>query len=135
MKIKRDIEKTVNVWEREFKKGYTAYMILLMLHEKPRYGYEVKQCLEESTEGKVSFKESGIYQILKTLSKKEFLDSYWGESPHGPKRKYYKMTESGDQLLSVFTERCIMPLQAALNNALGEYLSQMNEKKAAGRAK
>ena len=42
MSTKKRIEKTLKAWEKEFKKGFSAYIILKLLNEKDMYGYEIK---------------------------------------------------------------------------------------------
>jgi len=110
MRVKRDLEHTLNLWEKEVKKGFTAYMILLLLHDKPMYGYEIKQQLEDASEGKLQFKENAIYQNLKQIKNKGFVEAFWDKSPRGPRRHYYKATDKGKQLLATFSQSCIMPM-------------------------
>ena len=50
----------------------------------------ILQLLEEST----------FYAILRRLNKDGLTDIYYIESPHGPKRKYYKITNTGKEKLN-----------------------------------
>ena len=118
MKVKNDIEQTLQIWAKEYKKGFTAYVLLTLLLERPMYGYEMKQLLEDRAEHKVLFKESAIYQLLKSLRKHNFVESFWDASPLGPKRKYYRLTSSGQTLLQAFTSECIQPMNKLLNIAM-----------------
>ena len=118
MKLKHDVEQTLQIWAKEYKKGFTAYILLTLLLERPMYGYEMKQILEERAENKVLFKESAIYQLLKSMRKHNFVESFWDTSPLGPKRKYYRLTDTGRTLLQAFTSECIQPMNKLLNIAL-----------------
>ena len=123
MRVKKDVEQTIGIWEKEYKKGFTAYIVMSLLHGKPMYGYEIKQQMEDFTGGIVTFKESAIYQILKHMKKKGFLEAYWDKSPRGPRRRYYRVTESGQDLLAAFTQCCLLPL----NTMLQASIEQMKE--------
>ncbi len=118
MKLYKNVEKTLDSWDKEFKKGLTSYMILLLLRNGKMYGYEIKQQLCHSTEDKLDFNESAIYQILKKLQSKGFIDSEWGVAEKGPKRKYYSITKSGLQLVSVFTRNFIIPMRKSLETIM-----------------
>ncbi len=118
MEFCKNVEKTLDVWEKEFKKGLTSYMILLLLRNGKKYGYEIKQELCHSTEDKLNFNESSIYQILKKLKAKGFIDSEWGQAEKGPKRKYYSITKSGLQLVSVFTRNYIIHMRKSLESIM-----------------
>lgn len=114
MSIEKKIEKTYKAWEKEFKKGFTAYIILKMLNEKDMYGYEIKAKLDDILVSNVQFQESGIYQNLKKLKGKKFVVSETRKSEVGPKRKYYIITKSGIQLLNTFTTHFIYPVSKSI---------------------
>lgn len=109
MIFKKNVEETLKIWSKEYKKGLFSYMILLILKERIMYGFEINNKFIEITKGKISFQESGIYHILKKLSQKGFVTMHSRKSDKGPKRKYYKITASGNQLLEIFTKNYILP--------------------------
>ncbi|WP_273852127.1 PadR family transcriptional regulator [Guptibacillus spartinae] len=84
---------------KELLKGSTTTLILSLLHTKPRYGYEIIKELELKSDGIFCFKEGTIYPILHTLEKKGLIASFWGEGTGKRKRKYYKLNESGRELI------------------------------------
>lgn len=43
--------------------------------------------------------ESTLYAILRRLNKEGLTEMYYSEISHGPKRKYYKITGSGEECL------------------------------------
>ncbi|MDP8232518.1 MAG: PadR family transcriptional regulator [Candidatus Zophobacter franzmannii] len=118
MKLYKNVEKTLESWEKEFKKGLTAYMILLLLKKDKKYGYELKQELFHATEDKLDYNESAIYQILKKMTAKGFITSEWGVAEKGPKRKYYILTDSGRQLSFEFTKKVIIPMRKSLEKLI-----------------
>ncbi|MBN2790350.1 MAG: PadR family transcriptional regulator [Candidatus Delongbacteria bacterium] len=111
---KKNIEKTYKVWEKEFKKGFSSYIILKLLNDKDMYGYEIKAKLDEILVSDVQFQESGIYQNLKKLKSKKFVTSEIRKSEVGPKRKYYIITKSGIELLKTFTDHFIYPVSKSI---------------------
>jgi len=114
VKIEKIIEKTSKTWEKEFKKGFTAYIILRFLSGKDMYGYEIKSKLDELMQSNTQFQESGIYQNLKKLKSKKFVTSETRKSKKGPKRKYYIITKSGKELLKIFTNNFIYPVSKSI---------------------
>ena len=114
MKTQKIIEKTFKTWEKEFKKGFTAYIILRLLSNRDMYGYEIKAKLDDMLVSDVQFQESGIYQNLKKLKSKKFVISETKKSEKGPKRKYYIITKSGKELLKTFTNNFIYPVSKSI---------------------
>jgi PadR family transcriptional regulator, regulatory protein PadR len=118
MRVRKNIQETAKLWEREYKKGFTGYMVLLLLHEAPLYGYEIKSKLELVTGSRVQFETSAIYHLLKALNGKGYVESYNDASPLGPNRKYYRITDAGRKLALLFTDNCLLPLDEALHKTL-----------------
>ncbi|MDA3884762.1 MAG: PadR family transcriptional regulator [Candidatus Delongbacteria bacterium] len=112
--MQKKIEKTYKAWEKEFKKGFSSYIILKLLNDKDMYGYEIKAKLDEILVSDVQFQESGIYQNLKKLKSKKFVISEIRKSEKGPKRKYYIITKSGIELLNEFTTHFIYPVSKSI---------------------
>ncbi|MCP3033083.1 PadR family transcriptional regulator [Halobacillus sp. A1] len=89
--------------DREIMKGSIDILMLTSLSKQDRYGYEIVKKLKEQSNNLYNMSEGTLYPALKRLEKKEWLTSYWTETPSG-RRKYYKITEEGltvlDQKLS-----------------------------------
>lgn len=79
------------------KKGIIEVCVLAVLKKGPSYGYmiirELEQCLEIS--------ESTLYPILKRLEQNGSLKTYRQEH-NGRIRKYYELTETGQQRIDAF---------------------------------
>lgn len=124
MKISKNIEKTLLQWDKEYKKGFTSYVILLFLKKQPMYGYEIKNNLENMTDRRTTFQDSGIYQILKKLNFKKLVTTEIRESTKGPKRKYYSITEDGIELINLFTWNYALPINKALRKLIDESIQE-----------
>ena len=80
---------SIDDWRSQIKRGTLEFCILLMISQKPRYGYEI----------------INVYPLLRRLMKDEFLTSFWKETTEGlPPRKYYSITETGRQYLAAMSE-------------------------------
>lgn len=80
----------------QMRKGYLEYCILLVLKNKPAYASDI---IQELKEARMLVVEGTLYPLLTRLKNAELLDYRWEESPSGPPRKYYEMTEKGHQFL------------------------------------
>lgn len=76
-------------------RGHLDLIILKLILEKDRYGYEISREIVERTESLFSIKEATLYALVSRLEKKELIDSYVGEKSHGSKRRYYRITTLG----------------------------------------
>lgn len=124
-KSHKNVEKTLKLWNKEYKKGFFSYIILLMLKEKPMYGFEIYNRFMEITKNKVPFQESAVYHILKKLKEKGFISAYWQKSDRGPKRKYYTIDAAGVQLLEIFTANYILPINRAVEDLIANVLPEI----------
>lgn len=84
-------------------KGIIDGCILAIIHEKEVYGYELAEKLEQY--GFDSFSEGTIYPLLIRMQKEELVSSTLKKSTAGPKRKYYTLTQKGEDELQQFIAR------------------------------
>ncbi len=77
----------------QFKKGVLEICVLCLIDSKDYYGYELVQDISEN----IDISEGSVYPLLRRLSKEGFFETYLKESPGGPPRKYYKITEIGSK--------------------------------------
>jgi len=83
-------------------RGHLDAVILKLIIEKDRYGYEISKEISKRTDNTFEIKEATLYAVFQRLDKNEFIISYSGQITHGRKRKYYKVTELGQ---SYFKEK------------------------------
>ena len=77
----------------QFKKGVLELIVLLSVHKKDRYGYELMTEVSKI----VDINEGTIYPLLKRLTNEKYFDTYLVESTEGPPRKYYRLTVLGEE--------------------------------------
>jgi PadR family transcriptional regulator PadR len=80
----------------QMRKGMLEYCILLLLHKEPFYTSDIIRKLKES---QLIVVEGTLYPLLTRLKNDDFLSYEWIESPQGPPRKYYKLTDKGETFL------------------------------------
>ncbi len=76
-------------------RGHLDSMILRLIIEKDRYGYEISKEISERTGQQFHIKEATLYAVFQRLEKKELIESYFGSESKGGKRKYYRITTLG----------------------------------------
>ncbi|GLI04742.1 MULTISPECIES: PadR family transcriptional regulator [Paenibacillus] len=81
--------------DKEMMKGSIDILLLAELNRGDSYGYEIVKNLRQRSNNLYDMSEGTLYPALKRLERKAFVDSYWGESNDGGRRKYYRVTESG----------------------------------------
>ena len=78
---------------------HTQLLVLSLLAQEDRYGYQMIVELERRSDHTFSMKEGTLYPMLHSLEKSGAVSSYWLESEDGRKRKYYKLEKKGAMLL------------------------------------
>ena len=84
---------------KELMKGSTAILILTLLEKEDMYGYSITSELKKKTENMLDLKEGTLYPMLHGLEEAHAVDSYWRDSDNGKRRKYYRITEEGKEIL------------------------------------
>ena len=70
-------------------------LVLLVLNEGPRHGYEIAQYIESSSNGRFSLSFGSLYPILHRLEKEGLVQSSWERGDSGKEKKIYRLTAKG----------------------------------------
>ena len=84
-------------------KGILDGCILSIIKEGEIYGYELAEKLQSY--GFHAFSEGTIYPLLLRMQKEGLVSSVQRKSTAGPKRKYYSLTQKGEEELVLFLAR------------------------------
>ena len=84
----------------QMRRGTLQYCVLALLAAEERYGFDLVRALAE-VDGMVR-SEGTIYPLLSRLRRDGLVDSTWRESPSGPPRRYYRLTDAGRAALDGF---------------------------------
>lgn len=77
--------------EIQLKKGVLDLCVLALLSQHDSYAYEIAARLAED----IGMGEGTIYPLMRRLQTEGLVETYLEESPSGPSRKYYRLTEAG----------------------------------------
>ncbi len=84
---------------RELIRGAGPVAVLQLLRRREMYGYELAEALSRQTENVLALGQSTLYPLLYSLEGKHLVESRWVELPSGRRRRYYRLTERGAQIL------------------------------------
>lgn len=76
-------------------RGHTDTIILKFLYDGDKYGYEITKLVYELSNHEYELKEATMYSSLKRLEADGHITNYWGDETQGGRRKYYRITASG----------------------------------------
>ena len=102
-----DIDELLHKWEETYKKGLLSFWILLLLHERPSYPYEMSAEISKISQGTISVDDNSIYRALNRFEAAGIVNSELQQSNTGPHRRYYSLTGKGNVLLTEFIQRNI----------------------------
>ena len=70
-------------------------LVLAILVEGKSYGYAILKRVRELSAGELQWTDGMLYPLLHRLERLGYIDSEWGSSAEGRRRRYYQATESG----------------------------------------
>ena len=85
---------------KELLKGSTDTLLLSLLKGQPMYGYQIIKEMERKSNGYFQFKEGTLYPALHRLEKSGLVRGKWQKLPGGQERRYYQITEKGQEALN-----------------------------------
>src|SRR5688500_7198929 len=83
----------------EAKKGSTEIVVLSLLDDEPRHGYELARIIEERSGGALVFNLASLYATLYKLEERAWIQGKWIERPGQRRRRYYRITAAGRRVL------------------------------------
>src|SRR3954467_7515137 len=85
--------------DRELKKGSAELLILSLVQDRPRHGYDIGQLIELRSRGSLRFNVASLYPLLYRLEKRGWIRRRWGEKAGPRRRRYYRLTAAGAKIL------------------------------------
>lgn len=86
--------------DRELKKGSAELLILSLLEARARHGYEIRKLIETRSDGVLKFNAASLYPLLYRLEKRGWIVGKWVEQAGQRRRRFYKLTKEGQQVLA-----------------------------------
>lgn len=88
-------------YEQQMKKGVLEMLVLNLLRENRKYGYQLISELREQSHEMLKLKEGTLYPILYRMEEDGLVKAVWSEAKgKEPSRKYYEIQEDGKKTLS-----------------------------------
>ncbi|HEX8993478.1 MAG TPA: PadR family transcriptional regulator [Anaerolineales bacterium] len=84
-----------NTISSDLLRGHTDTIILKLLMDGDRYGYEIIKLIAELSGGEYELKEATMYSSVRRLEADGDIEWYWGDESQGGRRKYFRITEKG----------------------------------------
>jgi len=83
----------------ELKRGSADLMILAVLEERQRHGYEIAKLIDDRSGGVLRFHVGSLYPMLYRMERRGWIDGKWLEKAGRRRRRYYKLTPTGRKVL------------------------------------
>ena len=90
----------MNVLARELKRGSAELLILALLEERDRHGYDLARSIDERSGGAISFHVASLYPTLYRMEEKNLIEGRWVEKAGQRRRRYYRLTAAGRKTLT-----------------------------------
>ena len=85
---------------QELKKGTTPLLILALLEQEPRHGYDICKRIEAQSRGVVRVHAASLYPLLYRLEQRRWIEGRWVEKAGQRRRRFYRLTAEGRRQLT-----------------------------------
>jgi PadR family transcriptional regulator, regulatory protein PadR len=103
----KKLNELLSAWEETYKKGQLTLWIFLSLCEDRKYVDEIKEFVESKSQGTITCEEQSLYRALRKYEHIDVLKYELRKGKKGPERKYYYLTNLGQELFAQFVKRNI----------------------------
>jgi transcriptional regulator len=83
----------------EWKKGSAELLVLSLLEDQPRHGYDISKLIQLRSGGALQFHVTSLYPLLYRLEKRGWVEGHWVEKAEQRRRRYYTLTPEGRTVL------------------------------------
>lgn len=109
---------TTRILDRELKKGSTELLVLSLVEDQPRHGYEIGKLIEQRSGGVVQLHVASLYPLLYRLEKRGWIHGRWVERAGQRRRRFYRITPDGRKVLAA-QRNMWQEFVAAINRVVG----------------
>jgi PadR family transcriptional regulator, regulatory protein PadR len=89
-----------DILARELKKGSAELLILSLVEDQPRHGYDIGTLIEQRSGGLLRFNVASLYPLLYRLERRGWILGRWVEREGQRRRRYYRLTAEGRKVLA-----------------------------------
>ena len=83
----------------EWKKGSAELLVLSLLEDQPRHGYDIAKLIQIRSAGALRFHVTSLYPLLHRLEKQGWIEGRWVEKAEQRRRRYYSLSPQGKKVL------------------------------------
>ena len=105
-----------HMMDHELKKGSAELLILSLVEDRARHGYEIGKLIESRSGGMLKFNVASLYPLLYRLEARGWIAGRWTEKAGQRRRRFYKLTAEGKKILA--TQRDTWQVFAAAINRI-----------------
>jgi PadR family transcriptional regulator, regulatory protein PadR len=88
-----------SVADPEWKKGSAELLVLSLLEDQSRHGYDISKLIQVRSGGALRFHVTSLYPLLHRLEKQGWIVGRWVEKADQRRRRYYSLTPQGHEAL------------------------------------
>ncbi len=88
------------MFSADLKRGSTELLILALLENRPRHGYEIGKQIEARSAGRLTYCIPSLYPTLCRLEERGLIKGRWVEKPGERRRRFYQLTRQGREALA-----------------------------------
>jgi transcriptional regulator len=88
-----------NTPDQEWKKGSAELLVLSLLEDQPRHGYDISKLIQIRSGGALRFHVTSLYPLLHRLEEQGWIEGRWVEKAEQRRRRYYSLTAQGRKVL------------------------------------
>src|ERR1700675_4876882 len=85
--------------DRELRKGSAETLILALLEERDRHGYEIAKLIDHRSAGTLTLHVASLYPTLYRLERRGLIQGRWVERAGTRRRRFYRLTAEGQTML------------------------------------
>lgn len=89
----------------EKKKAAAEMLVLSLLENRDRHGYEIAKLIENRSEGVLDFRVASLYPLLNRLEERGWISGRWVEKAGERRRRFYGLTPDGRRALAAEQRR------------------------------
>ncbi len=81
-------------------KGSAEMLVLALLEERQRHGYEIAQLIQQRSNGEIRFRVPSLYPLLYRLEERSLVTGRWVEKAGERRKRFYRLTAQGRRVLA-----------------------------------
>jgi transcriptional regulator len=86
---------------KALQKTSAEMIVLALLEQRSRHGYELAKLIESRSDGKLEFHVASLYPMLYRLEGKGWVEGRWVERANERRKRFYRITARGKKVLAV----------------------------------